>query len=73
MAMSSIKLSTATGLSADSDKQYLKGYYVTSLSLVPRPSRLHAIILRTIIWVAFEKREGLGTRLTSLMLHFNGC
>ena len=28
-------------------------------SLVPRPSRLHAIILRAIIWVAFEKREGL--------------
>ena len=33
MAMSSIKLSTVTGLSADSDKQCLKGYYVTSLML----------------------------------------
>ena len=35
MAMSSIKLSTVTGptVSADSDKQYLKGYYVTSLML----------------------------------------
>ena len=34
MAMSSIKLSTVTGptVSADSDKQYLKGYYVTSIN-----------------------------------------
>ena len=29
------------------------------ISLVPRPSRLHTIILRAIIWVVFEKREGL--------------
>ena len=42
---------------------------VDGSSLVPRPSRLHAIILRAIIWVAFArkiiacKREGLGTRL----------
>ena len=31
--MSSIKLSTATGLSADSDKQCLDNYYITSLML----------------------------------------
>ena len=33
MAMSTIKLSTATGLSADSDKQCLKDFYITSLML----------------------------------------
>ena len=33
MAVSSIKLSTATGLSADSDKQCLDNYYITSLML----------------------------------------
>ena len=33
---------------------------VVIISLVPRPSRLHAIILRAIIWVAFEKSGRFG-------------
>ena len=58
MAMSSIKLSTATGLSADSDKQCLDNYYITSLMLhvtsIVVETKLHVVAHVTVQKLTFR-------------------